>query len=154
MDRLKLYLMIGLPGETAEDVAECVQFVGELSKVVPIALGVAPFCAKRNTPLDRMPYAGIATVEQRLDQLRRGLRGRADVRAVSARWAWVEYVLAQGGVAEGLAVARAVAAGGKFADYKRAFAELGHAPDGAGYAESAMPELEPPRRKLAMVSQA
>ncbi len=155
MDRLKLYLMIGLPGETAEDVDECVQFVGELSKIVPIALGVAPFCAKRKTPLDRMPYAGVATVEQRLDRLRRGLRGRADVRAVSARWAWVEYVLAQGGAAEGLAVARAVAAGGRFADYRRAFAELGHEPNGAGYAESTMPALElPSRRKLSVVSSA
>jgi len=155
MDRLKLYLMIGLPGETAEDVDECVQFVGELSKIVPIALGVAPFCAKRKTPLDRMPYAGVATVEQRLDRLRRGLRGRADVRAVSARWAWVEYVLAQGGAAEGLAVARAVAAGGSFADYRRAFAELGHEPNGAGYAESAMPPIElPSRRKLSVVPSA
>jgi radical SAM superfamily enzyme YgiQ (UPF0313 family) len=152
MDRLKLYLMIGLPGETADDVAECVEFVAELSKIVPIALGIAPFCAKRNTPLDRMPYAGITTVEQRLDQLRRGLRGRADVRATSARWAWVEYVLAQGGAAEGLAVARAVAAGGRFADYRRAFAELGHEPNGKGYAESALPALElPSRRRLSLV---
>ncbi len=61
------------------------RFVGGLSKTIPIALGVAPFCAKRNTPLDRMPYAGIRTVEARLERLRRGLRGRADVRAVRRR---------------------------------------------------------------------
>ena len=96
--------MIGLPGETDEDIDECVKFVGELSKICPIALGVAPFCAKRNTPLDRMPYAGVARVDAKLDRLRRGLRGRADVRAVSAKWAWIEYVLAQGGEAEGLAL--------------------------------------------------
>ncbi len=153
MDRLKLYLMIGLPGETDDDIDECVKFVTGLSRVIPIALGVAPFCAKRNTPLDRMPFAGIRTVDARLERLRRGLRGRADVRAVSARWAWVEYVLAQGGAAEGHAVARAVAAGGRFADYKRAFAELGHLPDGAGYSEATMPEA-PERtrqRRLAVV---
>ncbi len=153
MDRLKLYLMIGLPGETDDDIDECVRFVTELSRVIPIALGVAPFCSKRNTPLDRMPYAGIRTVDARLERLRRGLRGRADVRAVSARWAWVEYVLAQGGPAEGRALASAVAAGGRFADYKRAFAELGHEPDGAGYAAAVMPEA-PERakhRRLALV---
>jgi radical SAM superfamily enzyme YgiQ (UPF0313 family) len=122
-DRLKLYLMIG----------ECVKFVSELSKICPIALGVAPFCAKRNTPLDRMPYAGVARVDAKLERLRRGLRGRADVRSVSAKWAWIEYVLAQGGEAEGLALVSAVRAGGKFADYRREFALLGHRPDGQGY---------------------
>jgi radical SAM superfamily enzyme YgiQ (UPF0313 family) len=155
MDRLKLYLMIGLPGETEADIDECVQFVGELSKIVPIALGIAPFCAKRNTPLDRMPYAGISVVESRLDRLRRGLRGRADVRATSARWAWVEYVLAQGGVPEGEAVLRAVQAGGRFADYRKAFADLGHRPDGAGYGNAELPAVdEGPRRRLSVVSSA
>jgi hypothetical protein len=89
-----------------------------------VSLGIAPFCAKRNTPLDGAPFAGIATVRARLDRLRRGLRGKADVRSTSARWAWVEYMLAQGGAAEGLAVLSAVRAGGTFAAYQRAFAAL------------------------------
>ena len=63
-------------------------------------------------------------VEQRLARLRRGLRGRVDVRATSARWAWVEYVLAQGGAAEGRALLAAHRAGGRFRDYQRAFAAL------------------------------
>jgi radical SAM superfamily enzyme YgiQ (UPF0313 family) len=125
MDRLKLYLMIGLPGETDADIDECVAFTTELSKVIPISLGIAPFCAKRNTPLDGQPFAGIDVVQDRLDRLKRGLKGRADVRSTSAKWAWVEYVLAQGGEAEGLAMADVVRAGGGFAGYKRAFKELG-----------------------------
>jgi radical SAM superfamily enzyme YgiQ (UPF0313 family) len=127
MDRLKLYLMVGTPGETDADVDECVAFTTELSRIVPVALGIAPFCAKRNTPLDGAPFAGIGVVEERLLRLRRGLRGRVDVRATSARWAWVEYVLAQGGEAEGRAVIEAVAAGGSFRAYERAF---GAAPKG------------------------
>jgi radical SAM superfamily enzyme YgiQ (UPF0313 family) len=95
MNRLKLYLMIGLPTETDADIDECAAFVTELTKVVPIALGIAPFCAKRNTPLDGAAFAGIDVVTRRLDRLRRGLKGRADVRATSAKWAWAEYVLAQ-----------------------------------------------------------
>ncbi|HMJ10963.1 MAG TPA: radical SAM protein [Polyangiaceae bacterium] len=154
MDRLKLYLMIGLPSETDEDIDECVRFVGELTRIVPIALGIAPFCAKRNTPLDRMPFAGIKRVDARLTRLRRGLRGRADVRSISARWAWVEYVLAQGGEAEGLAVWRALESGGGFADYRREFAGLGHEPDGADYAAARAPiapERARMRRKLEIV---
>jgi radical SAM superfamily enzyme YgiQ (UPF0313 family) len=124
MDRLKLYLMIGVPGETDADVDECAAFTTELSKIVPVALGIAPFCAKRHTPLDGAPYAGIDVVDARLERLRRGLRGRADVRATSAKWAWVEYVLAQGGEAEGLALLDAVAAGGSFRAYREAFGAL------------------------------
>lgn len=124
MDRLKLYLMIGLPSETEEDIDECVAFTTELSKIVPVSLGIAPFCAKRNTPLDGEPFAGIDVVKKRLDRLTRGLRGRADVRSTSAKWAWVEYVLAQGGEAEGLAAMEAARAGGAFHDYKKAFSAL------------------------------
>ena len=120
MDRMKLYLMIGTPGETDADVDECIAFAAELSRIVPMALGIAPFCPKRNTPLDRAPFAGIEVVDHRLDRLRRGLRGRVDVRATSARWAWVEYMLAQGGEAEGHAVVEAVVAGGSFRAYELA----------------------------------
>jgi radical SAM superfamily enzyme YgiQ (UPF0313 family) len=136
MDRLKLYLMIGLPTETDDDIDECIRFTTELSRIVPVALGIAPFCAKRNTPLDGAPFAGVQVVDRRLERLRKGLRGRADVRSTSAKWAWVEYVLAQGGVAEGRAVLDAVRAGGTFAAYKRAF--------------EAIP-ADAPRRKLAVV---
>lgn len=124
MKRLKLYLMVGLPGETDEDIDEMIEFSQELSAIIPISLGTAPFVAKRNTPLDGEPFAGIDVVDARLRRLRRGVHGRVDIRATSARWAWVEYVLAQGGRAEGLAVLRAIQAGGRFSDWKRAFDNL------------------------------
>jgi radical SAM superfamily enzyme YgiQ (UPF0313 family) len=139
MQRLKLYLMLGLPGELDEDVDECAEFVSKLSHILPVALGIAPFCAKRRTPLDGQPFAGIEVVQSRLERLRRGLQGRADVRATSAKWAWVEYVLAQGAEPEGLALWRAVQAGGRFSDYRAAFAELGYSSRGPQ-----RPRLEPP----------
>ena len=124
MKRLKLYLMIGLPTETDDDIDEMIALSLELSRVIPISLGVAPFVAKRNTPLDGEEFAGIGTVDAKLKRLRRGVRGRVDIRSTSARWAWVEYVLAQGGSAEGRAVLDAIRAGGRFADWKRAFDAL------------------------------
>jgi radical SAM superfamily enzyme YgiQ (UPF0313 family) len=136
MDRMKLYLMLGVPTETDADIDECARFVSELSRILPVALGIAAFCAKKNTPLDRMPFAGIDLIERRLARLRRGLQGRADVRAMSARWAWVEYVLSQGGPREGVAVAQAVRAGGRFADFRRAFEALGHRISGAAEVSS------------------
>ncbi|ACY16287.1 B12-binding domain-containing radical SAM protein [Haliangium ochraceum] len=128
---LKIYLMVGVPGETDDDIDELIRFTAELVKVHPrVAFGVAPFVAKRNTPLDGSPYAGIRAVEARLSRLRRGLRGRAELRPTSARWAWVEYMIAQAGSAAGLAVMDAHRAGGRFADYKRAFREREVTPTG------------------------
>ena len=121
MKRMKLYMMVGLPSETDEDIDELVEFATGLSTIVPLSLGIAPFVAKRQTPLDGAEFAGIKTVRGRLSRLRKGVRGKVELRATSARWAWVEYVLAQGGRAEGLAVLDAVKRGAGFADYKAAF---------------------------------
>ncbi len=126
--RMKLYLMVGLPGETDEDLDEACRLANELQRILPLSFGVAPFVAKRNTPMDGAPWAGIAEVERKLLLLRSKLRGRADVRPTSARWAWVEYMLAQGGPEAGLAAEDAWRAGGTFAAWKRAFKERGVTP--------------------------
>ena len=52
MKTLKVYMMVGLPDETDEDIDELVGFAKEISKVIRLAYGIAPFVAKRNTPLD------------------------------------------------------------------------------------------------------
>ncbi|MBX3160055.1 MAG: radical SAM protein [Deltaproteobacteria bacterium] len=133
---LKVYMMLGVPGETDADVDELVALSRDLAAIHPrIAYGLAPFVAKRNTPLDGTPFAGIDVVEDRLDRLRRGiaaagLAARVEVRPTSARWAWVEYMLAQGESSAGLAAMDAHRAGGNFAAYKRAFAARGVVPTG------------------------
>ena len=122
---LKVYMMVGLPDEQPEDFEELIRFTRELSTHVKVALGVAPFVAKRHTPLDGAPFAGIKPVDKVLRQIQNGLRGsRAELRSTSARWAWAEYQLAQGGPESGLAVLDAVNAGGRFAHYRDAFRAL------------------------------
>jgi len=124
LHHLKVYMMVGLPDETDADIDELIGFAKELSRIHSLAIGISPFVAKRNTPLDGAAFAGIPEIEGRLSRLRRGLRGQVDLRATSARWAWVEYVLAQGSWAEGRAVLDAVHAGGAFSAYKAAFNKL------------------------------
>lgn len=128
IQRLKVYNMVGLPFEEDEDIDELIRFTIELSKILPTALGVAPFVAKRNTPMDGAPFAGIKVVEHKLERLRKGLRGKAEVRPTSARWAWVEYMLAQCDEEGGLAALDAWRAGGSFAAWKRAFEARGARP--------------------------
>jgi radical SAM superfamily enzyme YgiQ (UPF0313 family) len=136
LHKLKVYMMLGVPGETDADVDELVQLSRELAAIHPrVAYGLAPFVAKRNTPLDGTPFAGIDVVEARLSRLRDGLRtaglaAKVEVRPTSARWAWVEYMLAQGESNAGLAVMDAHRAGGTFAAYKKAFVARGVTPTG------------------------
>src|SRR4029078_12364495 len=60
MKSMKLYMMLGWPGETMADIDELGRFSLELSRIAPrLVLGIAPFVAKRNTPLDRAALAPI-----------------------------------------------------------------------------------------------
>ncbi len=133
---LKIYMMLGVPSETDADVDELVSLSKELAAIHPrVAYGLAPFVAKRNTPLDGTDFAGIDLVEARLARLRKGLAsaglgGKVEVRPTSARWAWVEYMIAQAETVAGLAIMDAHRAGGSFAAYKKAFAARGVVPTG------------------------
>ena len=65
---LKVYMMLGLPGETMDDIDELARFGIELAAVAPkVVFGIAPFVAKRQTPLDRAPFEGIAAVDAKLE---------------------------------------------------------------------------------------
>ncbi len=63
------------------------------------------------------------------------------MRATSARWAWVEAILARGGEAEGRAVIDAVHAGGTFAAYQKAFLALAPAKPHRKSLRMARPEI-------------
>lgn len=150
---LKVYMMLGVPEETDADVDELVQLSKELAAIHPrIAYGLAPFVAKRNTPLDGAPFAGISLVESRLARLDKGLRAaglsdKVKVRPTSARWAWVEYMIAQGESKAGLAIMDAYRAGGSFAAYKKAFIARGVEPTGPRAKVPSSAELVALKRK-------
>jgi radical SAM superfamily enzyme YgiQ (UPF0313 family) len=124
LERLKLYLMIGLPDESLEDIDECVRFSLELARIVPLSLAISPFVAKHNTPLDGAPFEPIPSLENKIARLRSGLKDRVEIRSVSTRWAWVEYMLSQGGIDAGLSALAAWRAGGSFAAFKNALSTV------------------------------
>jgi radical SAM superfamily enzyme YgiQ (UPF0313 family) len=122
--RMKVYEMMGAPGETDEDADELVRFALELAKIVRLTLTFSTFVAKRNTPLDGLPFMGIKPAEARLARIQQGLKGKVELRPQPPKWAWVEYQLAQRGPEVGYAALEAVHAGARFADWSRAFAKL------------------------------
>lgn len=124
MRHLKLYVIVGLPGETDADRAELVNLLLDLRRTLPIVLGVSPFIPKFHTPLADAPFAGEKAVKTMLKQLQKDLRGRVEVRGPGAREAWIEYRLAQGGPGHAAAAVAAAQAGGSLGAWKRALCDL------------------------------
>jgi radical SAM superfamily enzyme YgiQ (UPF0313 family) len=128
LHRLKLYELIGLPTETPGDLEELARLARELARIVPLSLSIAPFVAKRNTPLDGCAFEPVQSLERKLARLRSELKGSVQLRCASARWAKIEYMLAQSGEEAGLAAMDAWRSGGSWAAWNRALLERGVRP--------------------------
>jgi radical SAM superfamily enzyme YgiQ (UPF0313 family) len=96
---VKLYFMIGLPGETDDDVAAIVQLVERTAKVLPTKVALTPFVPKRHTPLADAPVPPKNVLQRMLRRLRQELRriGRVTVTSGSVAEAQVETLLSHGG---------------------------------------------------------
>jgi len=118
--------MIGLPTETEADLEEMVELTVELSTYARLALTVSPFVPKRHTPHFADRFAGVKTIERRLKIAKKlgRHRARVELRSVSARWAWVEAVIARGGPEVGHAALHLVEQE-NFARWKKALAAVG-----------------------------
>jgi radical SAM superfamily enzyme YgiQ (UPF0313 family) len=121
---LKVYMMIGLPPETDDDITELIEFSKRLSKITRVAMGISPFVPKRHTPHHSDPFAGVDVIEKRFKRIQRELRRDLELRNVSAKWAWVESVIARGGPEVGRA-AHLVRHNESFGAWVRALEEVG-----------------------------
>ena len=97
MKLLKLYMVIAYPGEEMADMDEMCDFVLELAKICPVALGMSPLVAKKNTPLDGVPFEDKKSLEAKIKHVHKRLGRGVEIRSTSVRWSWIEYQLAQGG---------------------------------------------------------
>ncbi len=102
---LRLYLMVGLPGETEDDLQEGVRLIRSLAAILPVTLSVSPFVPKRSTPLQEAPFEGVPLLKRRLALLRRLVAGQARFSAVSPRLAEREWRLAHAKGEEALRLA-------------------------------------------------
>jgi len=96
---LKLYFMIGLPGETEEDVDAIVELVRQVRSRFSrgITVSLSPFVPKAHTPLERAAMAPGSTLSARLQRVSSTLRPEGvRVSGESVDWAEVQAVLARG----------------------------------------------------------
>jgi radical SAM superfamily enzyme YgiQ (UPF0313 family) len=96
---VKLYFMIGLPGETDEDVRAIAGLVGRLAEVrgrSRLSVSAAPFVPKPGTPLEDAPFADMKVLRRRAGLLKaiRAIRG-CTLKVASLESAWLEAALAR-----------------------------------------------------------
>jgi radical SAM superfamily enzyme YgiQ (UPF0313 family) len=128
LHRLKIYAIIGLPGENDEDIDELAALALELSALARVTLAVNPLVPKLRTPLADAPFTPVAELDRRIVRLRSRVQRRVELRVLSPRWAWVEMRLSLGGPEAGLAAMEAGRAGGGFSAWKKALGKGSGAP--------------------------
>ncbi len=118
--RLKLYAMVGLPGEEDEDVDELAALVRGLDPRLALSVAAQAFVPKPGTPLAGEVMADPRLLARRLDRLGLALKGRARLLPTSPRWSWVDWKLAHMGERAAHAAIAAHAAGGTLAAWREA----------------------------------
>lgn len=99
---MRLYMMVGLPEEDDDDLAEAARLIVSLSKIMHVAVSVSPFVPKRNTPLTGARFAGVRELKRRIALFKRFVRGAAPITLTSPRVAEREWLLAHAGGDEAL----------------------------------------------------
>jgi len=96
---LKLYFMLGLPGEDDEDAQAVIDLVRDIRQVYTgkVVASIAAFVPKAQTPFQRQSLAPIPVLKRRLRHVRDGLHViDVDVKSDSLAWAEIQAVLARG----------------------------------------------------------
>jgi radical SAM superfamily enzyme YgiQ (UPF0313 family) len=119
---LKIYSMVGLPGETDEDVVEFSDLLRSCASKIKVSATVQSFVPKPGTPLESAPMESVPILEHRLALLRRHTKGLVRILPTSPKWSYIDWKLAHGGFASARAAMLAEAEGGSFAAWKKAIA--------------------------------
>ncbi len=128
--RVKLYFMIGLPGEKDEDVAAIADIVNRMSdigrvvdgKPVAVAVSVNGFVPKPHTPFQYEGMDAIESLERKKELLRRGIRSRrVELSFHSFQKGFLESVFSGGNRRLSAVIEEAWRAGARFDGWKECF---------------------------------
>jgi radical SAM superfamily enzyme YgiQ (UPF0313 family) len=102
--QLKLYFMLGLPGETEDDIEEIIRLALKVQAITRsggqrLSINAAPFVPKAGTPFQWLGMAEAELLEQRIRRLNDGLAGTGIAfKAESPQWSHIQAALSRGGV--------------------------------------------------------
>ena len=123
---LKLYGMVGIPGESMADVEETVAMMSAIKKAVPglrLTLGCSTFVPKSHTPFQ---WLGVnPDAKKRLKYLEKNLRKQGiDFRPESYNWSVIQALISRGDRRLGKLLQLTREYGDSVGSYKRAFKQL------------------------------
>lgn len=132
LSSLKLYGMVGIPGEAAEDIDATVKMMEDVKKAAPglrLTLGCSTFVPKSHTPFQWLGVNKLS--EKRLQLLQKKLKPQGiEFRPESYNWSIIQALLSRGDrrLCQLLELTRDF--GDSLGSYKRAFKQLkGQIPD-------------------------
>nr|MDO8135233.1 radical SAM protein [Candidatus Njordarchaeum guaymaensis] len=129
---VKLYFMIGLPGEKDEDIQGILKLVKRIGKIGfqsrSIRLSIAPFVPKPHTPFQWFPFAPQSELDAKLGMIRSslGADAKVDVESLDLRWAKVQAILSMADRRAGEVLEYVARAGGTLGAWRRAISEYGN----------------------------
>lgn len=113
--QLRLYFMVGLPGERDEDVRAIADLTLTIAREVRsagagtrITLCLSPFVPKPWTPFQWAPYERPETLRRKIQDVVHRVRGRVSVKSESVAASTYEALITRGDREVGTALARAV----------------------------------------------
>jgi len=126
---VKLYFMMGLPTETAEDLAAIVELAARVKRTgkgteggADVNVAVSTFVPKPHTPFQWEPQLGIEETRRRQGLLREGLKAKKlRLKWHEAELSFLEGVFARGDRRLGAVLERAVDAGCRFDGWRDHF---------------------------------
>ncbi len=126
---LKLYFMVGLPGETDDDVAAIAGLAGRAleraAAAAPgrarVSLAVSSFVPKAHTVFERAGFAGESLIRRRQVLLRQRLPRQVRVRFHDVETSLVEATMAMGGREVGALIEAAWRGGARFDGWSESF---------------------------------
>ncbi len=126
LSALKLYGMVGVPGEELEDVEQTVGMMRAIKKAVPglrLTLGCSTFVPKAHTPFQ---WFGVnPQAEKRLQLLQKQLKPQGiDFRPESYNWSVIQALLSRGDRRLSYLLELTRHYGDSLGSYRRAFKEL------------------------------
>ncbi len=106
---IKLYFMIGLPGETMEDIHAILGLIRKIRHTIlahrhttrrlgKIIVSISPFVPKPGTPFQWFPLLALSEIKLRLAWLKKTLSKEPNVHVISdlPKWSYIQAVLSKG----------------------------------------------------------
>ncbi len=120
---LKMYLIVGLPDQTTNEIDETINFAKKINTWFPkqnLNLTVSPFVPKRQTPFQDYKISSdwIEQTDSHLKHIKRGLKDYGSLHIGSLNWSTIQTILSIGDSSLGPILEKMALTQGRYQDWR------------------------------------